>query len=842
MVEPMKTDRRKFIEQTGIAAVAGFVSVGAKTKTVSREASLAKGGQGQAAIVVGRNAGSFYRWVAGELQKYLHLLTGAELPVVSMSEAPLESTKILLGGPGSNEAVAEAQQKKLIEFTGLKKDGFLIQSLNLDGKPVVVVGGNDEAATMYAAYELLERLGVVFQLTNDIIPERKPDLTIPAMSVRMEPVLKYRGLHFRHFVMPWMGMDYFRKFLDQQAKMKSNYLEFYWYVGDPWTEYSYRGEKRLIGDIYTKESGYTTWRINTATFTASDIKIGREHFTEERVCASEFQDVQTPEEAHRTARQLLRQVIDYAHLRKIQIWLGMGDCPGVPPNLGAHTQHGQSHSWTGVVIPPGEPAGLGIWISAAESMIQTYPKADGFWIWLAEGYFHSDDPQTGEVIRSYDQYRELIPSPEQIKQLGYNRPTTQQQIESDIGLVHYGKTIAERVKTEHPSVQFGLAVLGRSYLFPLMDAVIPKDVAFSSMESSAVWNRPRSSPPWTGTTFEGKDHHPVPMRLFGIMGERERFLIPRLDDDATEFGMQFNVGLYCYDQVLEGSVANGVVGVAPQTGKLRGLEHNAKFIAEGGWNPSINANDFYSEYARKLFGGKGAEPMAKALLVFHEFEAYLGWRGLDNFRNYGPTQDIRMLGGFKRQSNPFDGPNFDLWDVRKNEQSASLWIEKCKARRDRYAGGIELLNKGRDQLKLAQGKVALGSTEELEYMLFKTNSYISHLEAVRSLLGGYIAYDRAFRSKLNGHEKEMLEEFGRGQVYFLQARDQARETAQQLTRCKFAMEPTEKYILFCYNVRFLVPIAEFCKFIKNVVNFHHGQPYWEKVDWEVIAPKQWMDA
>ena len=95
---------------------------------------------------------------------------------------------------------AEAQQKKRVEFAGLKKDGFLIQSLNLDGKPVVVVGGNDEASTMYAAYELLERLGVVFQLTNDIIPERKPDLMIPTINVRMEPAMKYRGLHLRHFV------------------------------------------------------------------------------------------------------------------------------------------------------------------------------------------------------------------------------------------------------------------------------------------------------------------------------------------------------------------------------------------------------------------------------------------------------------------------------------------------------------------------------------------------------------------------------------------------------------------------------------------------------------------
>ena len=103
MVESVKTDRRKFMEQTGFAAIAGFANIGAKTKSVARDALLAKGGQGQAAIVIGRNAGTFYRWVAGELQKYLRLLTGAELPVVSISEAPLEGTKILLGGPDSNE-------------------------------------------------------------------------------------------------------------------------------------------------------------------------------------------------------------------------------------------------------------------------------------------------------------------------------------------------------------------------------------------------------------------------------------------------------------------------------------------------------------------------------------------------------------------------------------------------------------------------------------------------------------------------------------------------------------------------------------------------------------------
>ncbi len=60
-----------------------------------------------------------------------------------------------------------------MQFAGLKPDGFLVRTIDLEGRPAVVAGGNDEPGTMYAAYELLERLGIVFQLTNDIIPEQK---------------------------------------------------------------------------------------------------------------------------------------------------------------------------------------------------------------------------------------------------------------------------------------------------------------------------------------------------------------------------------------------------------------------------------------------------------------------------------------------------------------------------------------------------------------------------------------------------------------------------------------------------------------------------------------------
>ena len=56
----------------------------------------------QGSILIGKSAGSFYRWVAGELQHYLRLLSGAELPIVTTADAPAGAVPILLGGPASN--------------------------------------------------------------------------------------------------------------------------------------------------------------------------------------------------------------------------------------------------------------------------------------------------------------------------------------------------------------------------------------------------------------------------------------------------------------------------------------------------------------------------------------------------------------------------------------------------------------------------------------------------------------------------------------------------------------------------------------------------------------------
>ena len=299
--------------------------------------------------------------------------------------------------------------------------------------------------------------------------------------------------------------------------------------------------------------------------------------------------------------------------------------------------------------------------------------------------------------------------------------------------------------------------------------------------------------------------------------------------------------------MIDGSVKYGVAGVAPQTGHLRGMEQNAKFIFQGGWNASITPESFYRDYVERIFGTSALPPVLKAYQTLEKQEMYLGlearnlgshfFEGMGNFLNYADTRDIRRMGEFARQENVFEGPDFPDWNVRKDESSP--WMSDCTYRRNRYAEGIVMLLEALDYLRDATPKVLPGARHELEYLIYKIESYVSHVETIRAMLAAYIAYDEAFRAKQRGDTRRMLEEFDACEFHFIQAGNLARATAQQVA--ENVDHPNEAYVLFRYNVRFILPIEEFNKFIRNVVNFHHGQPYWEPVNWGVISPPTYLN-
>jgi hypothetical protein len=637
----------------------------------------------------------------------------------------------------------------------------------------------------------------------------------------------------RHFVMPWMGYHEFCQLIDQMAKLKCNYLEFYWYEGAPWIEYSHLGEKRVIGDLYSQETGYTAWRIETFSFSSDDVEIGKQHFKLKRPCAFEFQECQTSEQAHHIARSLLNRMIDYAHSRQIEVWLGAGDCPTVPPNLGRPLENAKSAGFFGYVVPPGEPAGVEIWTSILESMIDTYPHADGYNIWLAESYFEMGDVESEKVLRQYENILHLLPDKDQLISMGYDQYVVHlnesKLKQGDLGLIHYGKQVIERLQITRPQVKLGVSLLGRSYLFPVFDFLLSKNIRLQSMESAVCWNRQSR----------------VPMENFSGMDGREMFLVPRLDDDENEFAVQFNVGLYEHDRVLAGSHAFGISGLAAQIGKIRGLEHNARYLTEGAWKSDLSAHEFYACYVRLTYGERAQEVMFHAYQLLDEHEMFLGievnteesgymcLQGMGNFFNYIDSREIGWLKLYRNQKDEAIG--MDWVKVWGGQQQAEIHFQSLHYRRQRFTESIRKLDRILELLIQAKPLVSNSSIAELEYMIVKTEAFSLHLQTCCALLQGMLDYEAAYQAKRDRRLETMNQLFDACLSSFVESHSLSVKTAEK--SASHIDHPSEKHILFRYNVRNLLPIREFQTFIRNVVNTHQGSSILEPVNWNVIDPQ-----
>lgn len=722
----------------------------------AQEPLLAKGGQAQAAIVIAPDASEFARWLAGELQSHLKKLSGAELPIVATDKLPAGKPLIVLGGPKANPLAAAAEQKQLARFAGLKPDGFVLKRIELVGVPVLLAGGNDEPGTMYAAYELLERLGIVFQLTGDIIPQQKPDLAIPSLDVRMEPAFKDRGMHCWHGIRWYMGLADFRREIDQLAKLKMNVLQFYWGMGGPGVEFSYKGK---AADIFaTKESGYVAWP--GASGTAHSVVVGRECFREDGYMGPpEFAKVQTPQDAHRIAREFLRELIRYAHSRKVQVWLASGEIPFVPPNLVPPNVKTLMSFYCGVAIPHGEPAVLDIWEAAMQSTIETYPEADRYWVVSGEesAMIPTSDPQTQAIIREHEALRALLPK---------NSPAWMDNNLVDVVLAD---KLVRRIKARHPSAKLGIELIFRGGQLRALDAVLPKDVSLMNMVN------------WPGETA---------MSDFDKIQGRDLVVWPRITDDGCELNIQLNAMMYDSDKVISDGVRYGLTGVLGQLNKARGAEQSARYIAEGAWNPDIDCLSFYQRYLGRLYGPDALDPLLKAFLLLEENEKTLGWRGRQGlFSTWAAT--CRMGIGlrsvnFKEEKIPLDRSELDK-AVQAEEAVQKFW----EGRAAHCGQALELLRQARP-------KVPAGSRDELDYVIYKTENFITVFQELAAVDEAKAAFDRAVIAKIDGKSDEVGRQLELCRTAVDRAGRLVRQAAEQMIPYA-RIEPTERHILWILN-------------------------------------------
>ncbi len=121
-------------------------------------------------------------FAALELQRYLRRMTGRGDDFAVASREPARGDLIRVGGAGARKIAAE-----------LGPEGYWIRSNAGDGRRVTSLCGGGRVGTLYAAYDLLHRLGCRWFAPGEIHEEVPHTAGIPDMDVTEKPSFVTRG-------------------------------------------------------------------------------------------------------------------------------------------------------------------------------------------------------------------------------------------------------------------------------------------------------------------------------------------------------------------------------------------------------------------------------------------------------------------------------------------------------------------------------------------------------------------------------------------------------------------------------------------------------------------------
>jgi hypothetical protein len=191
-------DRRKFL----IFLLIGTACLKVRPVTQPQGLVLAQNGRSDYQIIIGQQAPAIDQRAAAELQKYLKIISGTRILIVT-DDAPSRPKEILIG---KNERLNPTQLK--ISPEKLEDDGFLLKTL---GQKLIIAGGR-EKGTLYGVYAFLEDyLGCrKYSASVSRIPKREV-IEIGPIDRTDVPFFNYREVFmpeaFDDEYADWHGLD-----------------------------------------------------------------------------------------------------------------------------------------------------------------------------------------------------------------------------------------------------------------------------------------------------------------------------------------------------------------------------------------------------------------------------------------------------------------------------------------------------------------------------------------------------------------------------------------------------------------------------------------------------------
>lgn len=742
----------------------------------------------------------FRSWLEGELSTVLRTGTGRSPTFVASGE----SAEIVVASPPGRAAAAGDGSPGSDEPLGV--DDYALATIGTgDGEHVLVTGGSDRAAA-YGAFDLLERVGFRFLVSGDVPPEQ-PVAPLPPLQETVRCANSIRAVWISHCVTTtsMLSLPDYEALFDQMVKMRLNRLIFYHFDCDPYVDYSFRGERKLVGDIADPESGYISYGRFHGSYRVADIEIGAANFGNRvRVAPDALQQVSSSAEALDAAKELMRRIMREGKRRGIDVWMHI--LPQfIAPNLSKYTREmPRRHPHWSYWVSCTDPAAREVNRERVRGLLDSYPDLAGLSLGIPEGFFDDPYPESQQLIeRRFPEYGEALQLQQEYwGEFWKGRELQEAHIRADIAFTEILLDTVRSARELAPELPLAVTTVCKAYLLVKLHELLDREIEFLDIESSSLW------------TLGG-----APLHLFQRMGGRSCAVIPRAVDDGSMAGMQFNVGLYDRDGFIRSGRENGTDGFVIQLTHVAGNEHNVDYLRRGLWDPDLTVTGFYEDYSRAVFGKDAAGDVAKAFRILDRNEAEMGGRGAGNMpwnQQPGEIRSLRALREFDRKfyACPFDDGVLDA-QRRKVEQ---------------YAAALSNLRAAGETLERAVTRCRPGGAELLRYLVERNAGYVSHLEALVTLSDAFLAYGKAFAGA--GRPDAVREGMAAVVSKADEAHEHARSSAERFAAC--VRHTSDLGVLWSVNIAMVKGTRLFAGYVASILAFYEGRDYWLDLEWDTV--------
>ncbi len=502
-------------------------------------------------IVISQNPTSLERLSASELRRYLYLLTGELVPVLTQdSLADLKNPAIIVSQQArllrkdreSRQSVEEVSEDQI---PILGREDYWLKTVKQREKFHLLIAGGEGPGILYGTYYFLEMLGVRFYLEGDVVPEERVSFGIPDLDETGRPLFRVRGIQpFHDFPEgpDWWTLEGYKAILGQLPKLGMNFFGLHTYPeGGPNAEPTvWIGLPQDFGPDGRVKFSYPSSYQNTLRGNwgyqakkTGDFHLGASELFERDDYGNDVMEGMCPEpataggsnEVFNRAAAVFHDAFSFARRLGVQTCVGTETSLTIPQLVAARLKS--------LGKDPKKPEIIREIYKGIFSRIAASYPIDYYWLWTSEGWTWDDA------------------GPEQIKAV-----TT--DLDQAV-LAH-----------QEAKVPFNLAtcgwVLGPPSNRTLFDQALPKSVAMSCINREV-----------------GKA--PVDPGFSRIEG-RSRWAIPWLEDDPSLTSPQLWVGRVRRDAA--DALRYGCDGLLGIHWRTRMLSPNVLALSRAGWDQGWN--------------------------------------------------------------------------------------------------------------------------------------------------------------------------------------------------------------------------------------------------------------